>query len=644
VSTYFWSSLFHGDIIAFDPSVDIVYFDDPHISAAQISGAVRPDPFVFDIFFLFSGFVITDNFQLVLLLDIYNERAFASSNLVFADGSLFLAGDNTPGIVNDEGPNTLLGAGGNDLLEGYGGNDSLNGGAGNDFLNGGAGNDTLVGGAGNDWFRDLGGRNVLQGGDGADYFEIVDLEFVGSSTITGGAGRDEYLPVFVTDQFGFFVAPAPIVTDFQPGAGGDRVNFGALLLQIVFSGYYVGQDVDDPDFGFLQFFQVGPDAVLAYDYDTPFYAGHDYQPVLTLRNIDVDSLTEDNVSVFYTGGDGDDNLAGTESRDFLYGAGGADTLDGGAGADTMQGGAGPDVYYVDNRDDVVSESAPAGIGTVQALGGPAVPVPSAPLDSALDALADTVIAALSYSLESLAGVENLVLMAIAEAGAGIFARGNSLANAITGNELGNDIAGLDGTDLLSGLGGNDTLAGNAGNDTLEGGAGRDIAAFSGNRAAYTVGPAGASVSGPDGNDVLSGIERLHFADRHLAFDLHAGQPAGNTVRIIGAAFDAPAIAQHPDWVGIGLDYFDGGTPVGEVCALVIGVMGNPGNTAFVTEVYENVAGFAPPQAELNAYVGLLIGSGGTMTQAQLLEFAANHVLNEVNIDLVGLMQSGVAFT
>lgn len=42
-------------------------------------------------------------------------------------------------------------------------------------------------------------------------------------------------------------------------------------------------------------------------------------------------------------------------------------------------------------------------------------------------------------------------------------------------------------------------------------------------------------------------------------------------------------------------------------------------------------------------MGLLQGSGGPLTQAQLLEAAANSDINAQNIDLVGLQQSGVEF-
>ncbi|HYE51125.1 MAG TPA: M10 family metallopeptidase C-terminal domain-containing protein [Azospirillaceae bacterium] len=77
--------------------------------------------------------------------------------------------------------------------------------------------------------------------------------------------------------------------------------------------------------------------------------------------------------------------------------------------------------------------------------------------------------------------------------------GTAFADRIAGNELPN------------------LLQGGAGDDTLEGGAGVDTARFLGDRAGYRVtsGPEGTTVAdldGGEGTDLLTGIERLAFAD------------------------------------------------------------------------------------------------------------------------------------
>ena len=216
---------------------------------------------------------------------------------------------------------------------------------------------------------------------------------------------------------------------------------------------------------------------------------------------------------------------------------------------------------------------------------------------------------------------------------------------ISGTDNTDNLVGTSGDDFILSAGGQDTLEGVAGNDTLNGGLGVDTAIYASNRADYSIlgSISGLSVSGPDGNDTLSGIERLQFADKNIAIDLNAGQAASNTVRIIGAAFDAPTIQDHPDYVSIGLNLFDSGQSMLQVAQLVIGVLGNPSNGGFVDEVFQNVVGVAPSSTEHDFYVGLLQGSGGSFTQAELLVIAANSDVNATNIDLVGLQQSGVVF-
>ena len=195
--------------------------------------------------------------------------------------------------------------------------------------------------------------------------------------------------------------------------------------------------------------------------------------------------------------------------------------------------------------------------------------------------------------------------------------------------------------------GNDALFATTGNDTVDGGAGFDTLYLHVNRAQATLslGPNGpTAVSSPaSGNDTLISVERLAFADKRLAFDLGADQSAGKAARLIGAAFDGPAIAANPDWMGSGIVVFDQGASLLDVCQQVVVLMGNPDNQAFVTTVFTNVAGVAPTPSELQQFVGLLEGSGGTLSKAALLEQAALVDVNELNIGLVGLQSTGVEF-
>ncbi len=69
--------------------------------------------------------------------------------------------------------------------------------------------------------------------------------------------------------------------------------------------------------------------------------------------------------------------------------------------------------------------------------------------------------------------------------------------------------------------------------------------------------------------------------------------------------------------------------------------GSRSNADFVRLVYENVVGVAPSAGEQAVYEGLL--DRGDMTQAQLAVFAAQTAENALNIDLVGLSNSGIEF-
>ncbi|WP_297324376.1 DUF4214 domain-containing protein [Nitrosomonas sp.] len=217
------------------------------------------------------------------------------------------------------------------------------------------------------------------------------------------------------------------------------------------------------------------------------------------------------------------------------------------------------------------------------------------------------------------------------------------SNLISGTDGPDNLIGTPDDNVIQAAGGKDTVNGEAGNDTLDGGAGVDTAIYNSDYASYSPLKTDSNfiISGPDGTDTLSGIERLQFTDKNVAIDLDAGQAAGNSVRIIGAAFGALTIQEHPDYVGVGLSLFDAGQSMIEVSQLAVDVMGNLLNDAFVDTVYQNVVGTVPSTSDHDFYVGLL--QNGTYTQAQLLEIAANTEVNAVSINLVGLQESGVEF-
>ncbi|WFU18458.1 Calx-beta domain-containing protein [Bradyrhizobium sp. CB3481] len=129
---------------------------------------------------------------------------------------------------------------------------------------------------------------------------------------------------------------------------------------------------------------------------------------------------------------GRDHLNGGAGDDTLFGGAGNDAMHGDAGADTMFGGTGSDDYYVDDVNDIVSETTSSGVD---------------------DGGTDRVYSTVSYTLSPF--LERLVLL---ESAVAISATGNAQVNTIVGNSNAN---------IISGGGGKDTLTGGLGGDTFK---------------------------------------------------------------------------------------------------------------------------------------------------------------------------------
>lgn len=215
---------------------------------------------------------------------------------------------------------------------------------------------------------------------------------------------------------------------------------------------------------------------------------------------------------------------------------------------------------------------------------------------------------------------------------------------VTGNDGDERLTGSAYADRIDAGAGNDRLNGLGGDDRLIGGTGLDTAVFAGARANYVVQAQGRAVratSGGDGNDELSGIERLAFADRSLAFDIDAA--AGIVVRFLAAIFGKEALANER-YAGIGLSLLDGGTSASQLMGYALDARLGAGfdPAAEVTLLFRNLAGVDPLPSELAYWTGSI--ASGQYTPVTLALFAAEHALNLQNIDLVGLAQAGLAYT
>lgn len=198
--------------------------------------------------------------------------------------------------------------------------------------------------------------------------------------------------------------------------------------------------------------------------------------------------------------------------------------------------------------------------------------------------------------------------------------------------------------LISGGAGNDTLNTRVGNDFIEGGGGVDTVVFSGNRANYTQTTNANSHLvidnvGSDGADTLFEVERLQFADAKLALDLDGN--AGTIVKILGAVF-APASVANQQYVGIGLSLIDGGMSYESLMQFALNAAGVKTHAEEVNLLWTNLFGSPPTAEQAEPYVALL--DSGAFTPGGLGILAADSELNKANINLVGLLQTGIEYS
>jgi len=333
------------------------------------------------------------------------------------------------------------------VLTGNSGNNTLNGGGGIDTMSGGAGDDTYVVDVAGDLANEAAGEGVDTVQAGASYTLSANVEKLTLTGIGNFTGSGNALNNVLTGNSGN--------NTLNGGAGNDSLNGGAGTDTLVGG---TGDDtyiVDTTTDVITELAGEGTDTIstgITFD--------------LTSRN-NIENLTLTGSSAINGTGNSLNNvLIGNTGNNRLTGGAGNDTLDGGAGTDTMLGGTGDDVYFVNVSTDVVTENAGEGN--------------------------DTVNSSITYSIASLANLENITLI------------GTSAINA-TGNNSANLLIGNSGANAISAGAGNDTLDGGAGADTLTGGTGNDLYRVARGHGVDTVVENDATAGNYDIASFLSGI-------------------------------------------------------------------------------------------------------------------------------------------
>ena len=299
---------------------------------------------------------------------------------------------------------TVDGGDGNDTLRGGQGSDALLGGDGNDFIDGGAGNDMVRMGAGDDTFRwDPGdGSDSVDGEDGHDTMRFdgsnaaelidvsangqdvrlsrnvgnvtMDLSAVETLNLNAMGGGDT---IAVSDlngtaltQLNLALAGAP-GTSTAAGQGttvivngtnnADQISVAGSAAGIAISGLAASVDITGSDAATDQLSING-------------LAGDD--------TIDAGDLQAGAIALFLSGGDGDDDIHGSQDSDLVTGGPGNDQVDLGAGDDTfvwspgdgsdvIDGGAGHDsmIFNGSNTSELIEVAGDAqGVRLTRSIG------------------------------------------------------------------------------------------------------------------------------------------------------------------------------------------------------------------------------------------------------------------------------------
>ncbi|GLS00207.1 hypothetical protein GCM10007859_02110 [Brevundimonas denitrificans] len=456
-------------------------------------------------------------------------------------------------FVGNAGANALTGEAGDDFLYGLAGDDLLTGGTGVDRLFGGDGIDTITyanAGAGVEIYLDNG---ISWDGTSMDFLESIE-------NVTGSIFSDYMVGTAAANTF---IGSAG--ADYLYGMAGDDLLVGGMGVDRLVGGDGV-DTITYADSG--AGVEVYLDNGISWD-------GTSMDFIETVENV-----TGSNHADYFVGTTAANTLIGGAGNDFLYGMAGDDLLVGGTGVDRLTGGDGIDTItyagsaagvevYLDNgiswdgtsmdfletvENVTGSDHADYFVGAAAAnilIGGAG--------NDFLSGMAGDDILNGGSGVDRLVGGDGVDTITYAGSATGVEIYLDSqvtwdgtstdfletVENA-TGSDHADYLAGSAGANVLNGGGGDDIMSGGAADDTLNGGDGTDRAVYSGNRAAYTISVSGGvtTITGPDGTDTLTNVERLQFADG--LFDI-GGNPVAAPASTMPQVL--PALAEDKATVG-----------------------------------------------------------------------------------------------
>jgi len=389
----------------------------------------------------------------------------------------------------------------------------------------------------------------------------------------------------------------------EPFAGNDTVNAGGG--DDLINGYY------SPTTG----------RVVAFDYEGTLIVNGGAGNDLIIGKTGSDELFGDEGNDVIWGQAGDDQIDGNDGDDELVGGSGDDQLDGGDGKDLLYGGSGADLLNGSLGDDQLrgesgNDKLTGGLGRDFLYGG--------------------------------SGNDVLV--------------GGADDDELSGGDGNDRLEGGDGDDTLWGGQGNDMLFGNEGNDIFIGdhpeaqtgsvndffgGPGRDIVIYNKNsweaaiqNTGYGLSLNSWKVSFGSSRDELMDIERIHFLDKSVAFDINGN--AGFVALLLGGFLGNNGV-QNKEFVGLGLELTDKGYTEDDIIELALdNVFGSKREPSDVLKhFYSTLTGDTIPVSMLNDF--LVLFDRGSLSVSELATQVVYSDFNMQNINFIGLYATGIEY-
>ena len=365
------------------------------------------------------------------------------------------------GIAAENTAHTVDGGAAADSITGNSGNEVLDGGtedSGEDTLISGGGDDTIYGRAGDDFINLQAGNNAgnvfVRTGGGDDIIQVKLDELKYQDTIKGDAGTDTLAIVGTAADFNMYELNTEVAKAFDSISSIETLAFGSSDSSYVIAGTKT-LNLNS---------RVQSAGIKTIDVSKATGFGSDVLEVSAYQftssaNVAFVGSDDKDVSVFFTGGSGNDTLTtGKITED---------------GADTLKGSIGEDTFII-VATDIAAQVQDLGAGGLDTL--IVADVAKGVIATVTeDYHAPTTTSNSKSTADVVLNAESHVDINMIDAGGlhGYTINGGIAGSRLQGSKHNDSITGNSSDDILIGNKGDDTLTGGEGSDTFKGGSGND---------------------------------------------------------------------------------------------------------------------------------------------------------------------------